>query len=346
MKLLFIFTGGTIGSTLDGAYISPDRSKAYRLIEAYAEKYGIDFEYDLTEPYTSLSENNTGLQIKALCSSVKASLGQGYDGIIVTHGSDTLQYSAAAVGYCIGLDTEPVCLVASNAPIESETSNALDNLHGAVRFIEGRAGRGAFAVYRNSGSDRVLVHRATRLIGGIAYSDELMSAQGVIYGELDCDFKFRKNDSYADIPDALPPFDPSVLSENNSEALVLYSYPAMTYPKIGQGVKYIIFNTYHSGTLNTHSSSARAFFASARERNIPIYVTGVSEGPQYSSAEAFGGLGITPIPSLSPVAAYIKLWFSYSSGSDPQKILNSPLSSDLLSFSKESRQRKRPPDIV
>ena len=99
MKLLFIFTGGTIGSTLDGAYISPDRSKAYRLIEAYAEKYGIDFEYDLTEPYTSLSENNTGLQIKALCSSVKASLGQGYDGIIVTHGSDTLQYSAAAVGY-------------------------------------------------------------------------------------------------------------------------------------------------------------------------------------------------------------------------------------------------------
>lgn len=332
MKLLFIFTGGTIGSTLDGAFISPDNSKAYKILDAYAESYGIDFEYDVSEPYVALSENNTGLHIKTLCGAARAALGQGYDGIIVTHGSDTLQYSAAAVGYCIGLDTEPVCLVASNSPIESADSNALDNLRGAIRFIEGREGRGAFAVYRNSRSHSVYVHRATRLIGGIAYSDELISACGNIYGEFNSDFTFCRSAGYRDIPDAMPPFDPSVLTEDNSEALVLYSYPGMSYPEIGENVKYIIFNTYHSGTLNTLSSFAREFFLRARERNIPVYVTGVSEGPQYSSAKLFGELGIIPVFSLSPVAAYVKLWLAHSSGCDPKTLLSSPLSSDLLFF--------------
>ena len=58
MRILFVFTGGTIGSTLSGDIISTDEGKSYRIIEAYRERFGIDFEYDMLEPYTALSENN------------------------------------------------------------------------------------------------------------------------------------------------------------------------------------------------------------------------------------------------------------------------------------------------
>ena len=330
MKLLFIFTGGTIGSTLRGSVMSAAESKAYAIIEAYEKRYGISFDYDIDEPYAELSENNTGLHIRTLCEAVRRGLSRDYDGIIVTHGSDTLQYSAAAVGYTIGLDTPPVCLVAANAPIEDESSNALDNLRGAVRFIEDGLGRGAFVVYRNAAHGRVRVHRATRLIGGKAYSDDLSSAGKCIYGEFNEELVFYKNPEYIDVPDGIAPFDPACLSDCNRDALMLFSYPGMVYPEIGEGVGYIIFNTYHSGTLNTSSAEALEFFAKARERGITVYATGISEGPQYSSAERFGELGIIPVTSLSPVAAYIKLWFAYSSGRSPLNVLSTPLCSDLL----------------
>ena len=330
MKILFIFTGGTIGSINEQGVISAHKGGAYAIIAAYDKKYGIDFEYEVKEPYTEVSENNTGWHIRTLCNCVRDALSEPYDGIIVTHGSDTLQYSAAALGYCAGLDTLPVCLVASNAPVEDESSNALDNLHGAIRFIEAGRGRGVFAIYRNSADSRVRVHRGTRLIGAKAYSDDLSSARRCIYGEFDERGEFVRNPDFFEAPDAQEPFDPKDLGEDNKAAQVLFSYPAMTYPQIGEDVKYIIFNTYHSGTLNTSSESAEHFFAKARRKNIPVFATGISEGAQYSSAMRFEELGIIPLVGLSPVAAYVKLWLSYSSGRDLYWAVRESLSGDIF----------------
>ena len=108
MKLLFVFTGGTIGSTQKGNVISADSDKPYKLIKAYDEKYRIDFDYDVIEPYTELSENNTGWHISRLVECIKQNLNKNYDGIIVTHGTDTLQYTAAAVGYSFGVSSLPI----------------------------------------------------------------------------------------------------------------------------------------------------------------------------------------------------------------------------------------------
>ena len=56
MKILFVFTGGTIGSTLSfSGIIAPEAKKSYKIIKAYSDKYTLDFDYDLIEPYTELS---------------------------------------------------------------------------------------------------------------------------------------------------------------------------------------------------------------------------------------------------------------------------------------------------
>ena len=329
MKLLFIFTGGTIGSTLHGDVISTDGDKSRKIIEAYRERFGIGFEYDAVEPYTELSENNTGEHIRILTECIKEKLAGDYDGIIVTHGTDTLQYTAAAIGYSIGLDTIPVCIVSANRPIEHKRSNALSNLHGAIKFIESGCGRGAFAVYKNDGERKIKVHRATRLLAGKAFSDEVSSVFDGIYGHFDTKMNFIKNKAYKEQKDTISPFDTRRICKSSDGIVLLTSYPGMTYPSLDGGIKYVVMNSYHSGTVNTTSAAAVSFFNGAAKRGIKVFVTGITDGPEYESATLFSSLGVTELKNISPVAAYIKLWMALSAGEDPMQIMSKSLSGDI-----------------
>ena len=331
MKILFVFTGGTIGSTLGlGNVISPDPQKSYKIIDAYAERYEIDFDYDVIEPYIELSENNTGLHIKMLVSCIKENLDKGYDGIIVTHGSDTLQYSASAIGYCVGLESLPICIVAANSPVEDLNSNAIDNLQGAISFIKQKLGKGAFVVYRNSCSREVEVHRSTRLIASKAYSDEVMSLYGINYGYFDKEFAFEKNIDYCECADEAEVLSVLSLQEQSSDILVVNAYPGMIYPQLSEKIKYVVLNTYHSGTLNTKSQSARDFFCEAREKNVTVYATGISDGAQYSSAKAFNELCIVPMKNLSPISVYVKLWLLNSIEKDVTELMQKSICGDVF----------------
>lgn len=329
MRILFVFTGGTIGSTQRGEVISTDDEKKYKLIEAYKAKYSLDFEYDLVEPYTELSENNTGWHIRTLIGCINENISNGYDGVIVTHGTDTLQYSAAAIGYCFGGNSIPICIASANAPIENQSSNALDNLHGAVSFIKQRCGKGAFVVYRNSSAETVAVHRATRLIASNAYSDEVMSLSGSIYGSFNKKFDFVKNPSYHEIEDETEPLSADKLKDLSEEIAIVEPYVGMKYPSIDDGVKYVLLNTYHSGTVNTKSREAIEFFELAREKGVKIYATGVSGGAIYSSADSFKTLGIIPVESMSPISVYIKMWLISSLGKNTEELLGMSICGDI-----------------
>ncbi len=333
MKILFVFTGGTIGSTETDGVRDSDPRKPYKIISAYKERFGINFDYDTAEPYNELSENSTGAHIKTLVDCVSERISSGYDGIIVTHGTDTLQYSAAALGYSLGLDTPPVCLVSANAPIENAKSNALENLHGAIRFIELQAGRGVFSIYSNGTAVRV--HRGTRLLGPKAYSDASSSIFGSIYGSFDKSFRYRKNKDYRELPDSIAPLGASSLPETNTHTLIVTPYPGMIYPELGEKIKYVILNTYHSGTFNTKSESTKAFFLAAKEKGVTVFATGIEDGINYSSMSCFEELGIIPVRNISPIAVYMKLWLAVSRGISPIEIMSSSLSGDVCKSSPE-----------
>ena len=160
MKILVIFTGGTIGSTVNGEYISTDGKKPYIILERYNKEYPNSIEWHTDNPYTILSENATIDTYRMLAKSVKAGLDKNYDGIIVTHGSDTLQYSAAFLSLILGDDVAPVMLVSSNYVLEDERANGMDNFGAAVDFIVNHRGKGVFVPYKNIckiGDDVILV---------------------------------------------------------------------------------------------------------------------------------------------------------------------------------------------
>ena len=51
-------------------------------------------------------------------------------------------------------------------------------------------------------------------------------------------------------------------------------------------------------------------------KQIPVYLTGSKADVRYESASHFKSLGVVPLPQMSPLAAYIKLWMISDSGLD------------------------------
>ena len=315
-KLLFIFTGGTIGSTVSEEYICVDEKKPYQLLEKYRAEYGIDFAYDTLNPYTILSENNNGIWMSALGSCLLENLDKGYDGIIVTHGTDTLPYSAALLSCLAGKAKLPICLVSSAYPLEDERQNAIDNLHAAIKLIE--AGhRGVFVPYRNQ-DGVIYIHYGWKLLASSAFSPDFFSLKDQYFaileeGRLQIREKAegeesQKNPFLKDAEEKLLKQKKVMLSENCRQILWIHPYPGLPYPKIPDGTRAILHESYHSGTFNTADPEAKAFFDEAYERKIPLYLTGVSEGISYESTRLFEELHLIPLYDLAPIMAYVSLW--------------------------------------
>lgn len=329
MKILIIFTGGTIGSAVQGDYISADTKTPYKLISEYEKNYGIDFEYDVLQPYTELSENNTGETISALAGCLRENINGNYDGVIVTHGTDTLQYTAAALSYTFGKCGVPVCIVSANYIIGDERSNGLANFRSTVNFIRQKIG-GVWVVYKNSDEENVTVHGGARLLESQAFSDCFYSAGNSFYGRFDNGENFLKNENYREFPDEISPIIPKKLKENSDFILRIDPYVGMTFPAINSKIKYVIMGTFHSGTFNTKSEYVRDFFSELRQKKITVFLTGTTAGTAYESTRAFEEMNVIPVPNIAPIALYMKIWLSESAGLDVTKTITKNLGGDFF----------------
>lgn len=330
MKVLFVFTGGTIGSVANDGIINTDGNRPRVLLAEYERAYGIGFSYDTVEPYTALSENNTGDTLCALCACVGEHKDKGYDGIVVTHGTDTLQYTAAVLAYAFADISVPLCLVSANYPVGDARSNAICNLRGALRFIAEVGTPGVWVPYQNAG-EPTQIHYGTRLLESIAFTDRVESAFSACYGSFAGDALFCPYDGHSAYPDALSALGVPAFSAHAPQILCVKPYPGMAYPRIGAAVRYILHASFHSGTVNTASDEAKRFFAEAKARNIPVFLTGAARGDVYESTQAFAALGITPLYHIAPVAAFVKLWMlSQKHETVTAEMLQASLAGDVI----------------
>lgn len=128
MKILVVATGGTIGS-VKGDSIGLD-SNCLKILDRY-ECEDVEFVGDC--PFTVLSENIT-LELWQKLIDYLDNINFGdYDGVIILHGSDTLAYTSAIIANAF--PNESIALVASDKPIEDESSNGISNFAIAVDSI-------------------------------------------------------------------------------------------------------------------------------------------------------------------------------------------------------------------
>lgn len=303
MKILVIFTGGTIGSAVTDGWISPASEMKYLLIEKYRERTGDDRHFDTLTPYTILSENISAENINSLIKCVGENI-NNYDGIIVTHGTDTLQYSAAALAYAFGCDTPPVVLVSSNYTITDERANGVDNFIGAVNFIKSQSGRGVFVSYKN-GKENTKFHVATRMLSHNECSDEIHSFDTHSYAFFDgANVVLNPDCQYENTDTCIK----DCFYEEKSRILVINALPGDSYEYFLSGFKAVIIKPFHTGALNTKSGYMRDFCKRAKEQGIPVFVTGVYGGVTYESIKPYEDMGLKVLPLSSFPAMYMKLW--------------------------------------
>jgi len=309
MKILVIFTGGTIGSVLNDGWISPDGQTKKALISHYEKTYGNDICFATKEPYSILSENLCADNINQLVNAVKDELDAGFDGIVVTHGTDTLQYSAAALGFALGNCHIPVLMVSSNYPLDDDRANGHVNFAAAVEFIKSKAGKGVFAVYRND-NHSVYLHKALSLLTHSEGNDSLHSFGSKYFAKL-TDEGFAVSENTDKFNEAL-----DFTLCKHPQILVVNAYPGESYDYNLENYKAVILRPYHSGTLDTANEKFEQFCVSAAKKGIPVFVVNVKEGTTYASSKEFDNYKIVPLYSYSFVSAYMRLWIAISKNED------------------------------
>lgn len=294
MRIALILTGGTILSKKESDFYTLSDSAKKEILSLIPS--GIEAE--VFSPYFILSEQLDGSYLTALIDIVGKKLNEDYDGIVILHGTDTLQFSAAALSLAYGNADTPVVLVSANYVLSDERSNGRDTLRYALRFVEEKIG-GVFVSYRNKG-EKPSVFFGNTLLPHLPYSDTLYSLNGA-YGVFEGD-KFTVQNNKPTIK-SIGRYSLS----KNSPVLWLRAAPAAFLPDTGN-CKAVLIDAYHSGTLPTESESFIRFCESC---NKPVYVTGISEGAQYASTKHFDKLGLKILPEISPIYAYILLWQKY-----------------------------------
>lgn len=333
MRICTIFTGGTIGSRVSGeGVISPHSSMVYRLLDSYTRQYGADIEFSVEEPFQILSENLSAENLLHLINTVSNVLNNVKpDGIVITHGTDTLQYTAAILGYIFAKTDVPIVLVSSNYVLDDSRANGLINFKSALDFIKGAYGNGVFVSYQNTG-DVPAIHWGTRLQPAEAFSDSVYSVSQSWFGKFEggkfiYNKQFNRNieqyklfSSYEDIK----------LSKCTNQILRIIPYPGMSYPELTENIKVVLHESYHSGTIAI-SRQLEDFARKAQKLNIPVYLTGLLMNEvKYETVEIYRSYGIKPLEESSVISQYCKLWLALSNNLDIIEVMNRNLAWDWV----------------
>jgi len=319
-RILVVFTGGTIGCSVDDSIIDVDKEKPFYLLKLFKEKYDIDVDFDTIQPYNILSENIIPYNWAVLHEAIKAVNPEKYDGIIVAHGTDTLPYTSAVLGFLFNYLDIPLIIIGSNYPLEDRRSNGLNNFYNAVRFITEARMKGVYAIFEDN-TKRNIVYLSTRMLEADQYNDQFSSFGGVDLGEM-------KNGKFILIKDKINPIKEKLLESRerlisgnidfSNRILAIRPYPGLDYGffDLGCKPKAVLHGLYHSGTACAaeQTYSLPRFVTKCREAGIDFYIASIKnpKGDLYASSGEIIESGAIPLANISFEAALAKLYIAYN----------------------------------
>ena len=164
-KIALISTGGTIASKIDyrtGGVTSVLSAKdLYTSIPELSLYASIDTEILFNE----YSENIGPTQWNLIANKIIDKINSGiYDGIVISHGTDTMSYTAAALSFALQDLPIPVILVGAQRSSDRPSSDASSNLIASVIFATQLDYSGVFVSMHGSISDeQIYCHLGTRV---------------------------------------------------------------------------------------------------------------------------------------------------------------------------------------
>ena len=130
-KILLIGTGGTIASLPGENGLVPQLS-IYQLLEKIPQLKDIA-EIEGRQLINADSTNIRPTDWLLIAEEIKCNYDK-YDGFVITHGTDTMAYTAAGLNYLIQNSVKPIIITGAQVPLAYEHTDAIRNLTEAIIY--------------------------------------------------------------------------------------------------------------------------------------------------------------------------------------------------------------------
>lgn len=127
-----ISTGGTIASVNKGKGLAPGLNS-----RELVEYLSLDRNKVIIDTLDLMSIDSTDIQVEdwlKISNAIKNNYSD-YDGFVITHGTDTLAYTACAISYLIQNSKKPIVLTGAQKSIFSDITDAKLNLTDSITYV-------------------------------------------------------------------------------------------------------------------------------------------------------------------------------------------------------------------
>ena len=143
-RILFIGTGGTIASEMSDEGLLPGVGASALL--GYVPDVAELCEAESVQLFDLDSTNIGPAEWLEMARAVRESYAR-FDGFVISHGTDTMAYTAAALSYLIQRSPKPIVLTGAQKPIGFDTTDSRQNLRDAFACACGEGMHGVCIVF-------------------------------------------------------------------------------------------------------------------------------------------------------------------------------------------------------
>ena len=331
--IVLIGTGGTIGSQADaGSGTALPVLSAERLLETVPDIFGTA-NIKARSLMSVFSENIRIKDWQEMAKAVEEEMNAGADAVIISHGTDTMGYSAAALSFMLRELSGPVVFTGAQRSPERPSSDAPGNLSAAVRFCVSSKAAGVYAVMHDTmNDDSYAVHRGTRV-------RKMHTSRRDAFRSINTVPAAKMNASEIIITGDLPaPSKKTVVKPKMEEKVILLHYfPGMdpaVFRDAVMGSKGVVI----AGTGLGHVSDGIASLLKDAVDNgtVVVMTSQCINGPTgmnvYDTGRKLQRSGVIPVTDMLPETAYVKLMWVLANSKDvkeAKEMMVTPLSYEM-----------------
>ena len=311
--ILLLTTGGTIASLPGGEGLEPQRSEVMERELTMLRTY-----YTITvKDVLCLDSSNIRPEEWQRIAQHIFELRQGYDGIVVSHGTDTMAYSASAVTFMLPNIDVPVVFTGSQLPLADILSDGPDNLRTAFAM----AASGVPGVFLAFDRKVMLGCRAVKVRASGFSAFESVNAR---YAGLVSNRGLVLDSRVLPVAKG----EPQLKTDISSDVFLLKLTPGLS-PKIfdalvSMGYKGIVIEAFGLGGVNVLHQGLQGI-RNAVEAGISVVVTtqclyDSSDLQVYQVGNKLLELGVIQGRDMTSEAAMTKLMWGIGQGMNPEEI--------------------------
>ncbi len=333
-RISVVATGGTIGSAPDEhASLAPvdDGAMALRAVIRRRRQLALALTVRVRRVASLLSEDVHPSDWIAIASAVAAEIATDPppDGIVVTHGTDTLAFTATAVAFLLEGVPVPVVFTGALFPPDDPRSDAVCNVTASVRMAANTELAGVFVVFGDGGHDACRVTPAVQTTSIPSYGRAFGAVDPSLCGRID-GRRIRISASlHARLPPRTPRHTVDAVMRLDDRVKLVAVHPALRPRDVlavaEHDCRAIVLRLYHSGTASTRDggTDARSLVPAIAEctaRGILVFGHPSDGGAVYRSTRLLADAGLLLLPKMSLEATLVKLMWLLARHDDARQV--------------------------